>query len=71
MPSRYDNVHHVVHVGSDVAGTCLQCDEVLRRFDQSVNHYISAHHYRLLHVGSEAAERPGDVYATTVAVLGK
>jgi hypothetical protein len=71
MPSRFDGVHHVVHVGSDVAGTCSQCDEPLHRFEESVNHYIRVHAYRLLHVGSECGAATRDMGVSTVAVLGK
>ena len=71
MPSRYDGIHHVVHVGNDVTGICPQCSETLERFEQFVNHYIRVHAYRLLHVGSECAARPGDTGVSTVAVLGK
>jgi hypothetical protein len=60
-----------VHLGSDVTGTCPHCDETLDTFEQSVNHYIRAHVYRLLHVGSESAARAGDVDIATIAVLGK
>ena len=75
MSSRYDGVSHVVHVTSGARVGCEHCDSwpADRRFDQSVNHYIGEHDYRLLHVGCEwAAERTGmEAIAHTVAVLGR
>ena len=75
MPDRYEGIGHVVHVSTGVGGSCEDCDERVgaERFAESVNHYIEAHGYRLLHVGTEwgAEAEDGGPVNYTVAVLGK
>jgi hypothetical protein len=73
MPSRYDNISHVIHITCGVDAACEHCDAwpAHARFDGTVNHYITTHGYRLLHIGSESSARADQIGSSTVAVLGK
>ena len=66
-------VHHVVHVSTDIERRCEFCSEPIGgdRFPDSINHYIREHGYRLLHVGTETADTDGGLWHSTVAVLGR
>jgi hypothetical protein len=59
--------------GSASDAACEHCEArpADARFDGTVNHYIAAHGYRLLHVGSESRGEGDQVGFSTVAVLGK
>jgi hypothetical protein len=64
----------VVHISTDVSGPCKECGTRVggEEFAEAVNHYIGAHHYRLLHVGSQSSvDQDGKPFQMTVAVLGK
>lgn len=67
------DVTRVTRVSSDINEKCVHCDEVVggRNFTSSINHYIQAHGYKLIHVGSETSSEERDVVRmSTVAILG-
>jgi hypothetical protein len=44
----------------------------LNDFDESVNHYLKEHGYKLLHVGQEtSSDGEGNLWQKTAAVIGK
>jgi len=70
----YKGVEHVVHISTNVSKTCEFCAFSIdtENFDGSINHYISDHGYKLLHVGQEThRDLMGHPLQVTVAVLGK
>lgn len=73
MVSQYEGIKEVVHVSTDVFMGCRYCDErVGGDIAPSINHYINAHGFKLLHVGTETSHSDeGKPWHSTVAVLGK
>jgi hypothetical protein len=70
----YKGIKHVVHVSTNTLSTCEHCDTKigLEKFDESINHYIEQHGYKLLHVGTETShDTEGKPWNSSVALLGK
>lgn len=70
----YESVNHVVHISTDEGKGCKHCDFSIGtdNFSESINHYISDHGYKLLHVGQETSrDNRGNPFQLTVAVVGK
>jgi hypothetical protein len=66
-------VKHVVQISTDTWTSCEHCDEAvgIESFTSGVNHYIEAHGYSLLSVGTRSVTDPkGKIVHTTVAILG-
>lgn len=73
-PKKQTSPSAVVTISSDVGSKCKHCDEFLglNKFDFSVNHYIQAHGYRILHVGQQTSyDAESKPWQSTVAVLAK
>jgi len=69
----FEGVDHVIYISTDVSRRCDHCNQMIgsNLFAESVNHYLSAHNYKLLHVGSETTrDENGNPWHTTIAVLG-
>lgn len=76
MANKYEGIEHIVQVNTVVEMRCEHCDFWTggsERFAQSLNHYIEAHGYRLLHVGSDTSTNleDGSAWPFTVGILGK
>ena len=72
-PAPYGRIRHVVHISTHRLTACELCREPIGgdQFAASVNHYLTAHGYKLLHVGAETTQdHQGQPWHTTVAVLG-
>ncbi len=72
--SEYLDVSEVVCVKSDSETYCKQCSITpfhSSEFEGAVNHLISAHGYRILHVGQETELKRETPIHKTVAVLGR
>ena len=69
----YEGVNHVVHISNDESKSCEHCDfRAGSDLAESINHYIDAHGYKLLHVGQETSrDNMGNPWQIKVAVLGK
>lgn len=70
----YENINHVVHISTDENKGCEHCTFRIgsENFAESINHYITDHGYRLLHVGQETSlDSRGNPFQLTVAILGK
>lgn len=69
----YADVQQVVHISTSIGTGCKHCGESigLEQFAQSINHYIQAHGYKLLHVGQETEHGSEGPWQSTVAVLGR
>ena len=69
-----DDTKRVVSISSNITTGCGHCGKPVGGPDElsaSINHYIEAHGYRLLHVGTETIHGPdGQPWSTTVAILG-
>jgi hypothetical protein len=66
------SMKHVVQLRADIGTRCEHCEAVgIESFTSSVNHYIEAHGYSLLRVGTQSVTDPkGKIVHTTVAILG-
>lgn len=72
--SIYDGVATVVYISSNIMEGCKECGTTIDggEFAESVDHYISKHGYKLLHVGTETSRSSeGSPWHSTIAVLGK
>jgi len=74
-----EDVKRTTTISSNIGRGCDHCDEWIGApvgghddgITDSINHYISAHGYRLLHVGTQTShDMDGKLWHSTVAVLG-
>lgn len=71
-----EKVKRTTEIASNLSRGCEHCDYSIGAIGESdiagsINHYIEAHGYRLLHVGSETNHGPdGKPWQHTVAILG-
>ena len=68
-----ETVARTTKVSTDVSGMCEHCEFSISSDDLpgAINHYISEHGYRLLHVGTETThDSEHQPWHTTIAVLG-
>jgi hypothetical protein len=69
------DIDNIVHISTTRSTACVECKsaDTTQGFEGAVNHYLTAHNYRLLHVGTESEDgtdgKPPRL--STVAVLGK
>lgn len=65
-------VQRTIELSSNIHRGCDHCNESFtENVSEGINHLISAHGYRLLHVGTESTlAQDGSPYHTTVAILG-
>lgn len=76
MADQYEDIKHVVQLDTNVEMGCEHCDTWTGGHDgfaASVNHYIEAHGYQLLHVGTDTGvdSNDGSARPITMAILGK
>ena len=71
----YEDVEDIVYISTNTSMGCkYNCGVKIdpNDFAESVNHYISEHGYKLLHVGQDSKETgKGNPISDTIAVLGK
>jgi hypothetical protein len=72
----YEDISHTVYLSSNIGKACEHCGEYIgapsNDVAHGINHYISKHGYRLLHVGQEWSEdNQGKTIHHTVAIVGK
>jgi hypothetical protein len=74
-----EGVKRTTTISSNIGRSCEHCDEWVGipmgagsdDITDSINHYITAHGYRLLHVGTQTShDRDGKLWHSTIAVLG-
>lgn len=69
------DIAQVVHISSNVTMGCPVCTKFTLRaenWQDSVNHFLKTHGWKLLHVGSEWSEdMKGESIHFTVAVVGQ
>jgi len=74
MNNHYDGIEHIVHISTNIGTGCEHCQDQrigVDDFADSVNHYIKAHGYRLLHTAAETSyDMDGKPWHSTVAVVG-
>ncbi len=70
-------VQEVIGVSGNVIKQCPHCRGGFSFSDppdvgERINHFLKQHGYKLLHVGQQTVESSnGDLWQTTVAILGK
>ena len=74
-----EDVKRTTTIASNIGRSCEHCDEWTGAplgaagdsITDSINHYITAHGYRLLHVGTQTShDMDGKLWHSTIAVLG-
>ncbi len=71
-----EKIRHTVQLSSDISGGCLHCNDAVggawdMLVTDNINHYITAHGYRLLQIGSQTSHGPdGKPWQSTVAIVG-
>ena len=71
-----EEVRGTVQLSTNIGTRCRHCAELVGFSDdgdlsQSINHYIDAHGYRLLHLGTQTSHAAdGSPWHSTIAVLG-
>ena len=67
-----ETIKRTVQIASNISSGCDHCSEdVGDAVSDGINHYIEAHGYWLLHVGTETYQsNSGDLWHNTVAILG-
>jgi len=67
----YENINHVISFTSENVSSCELCG-ASNNFQETLNHYISQHGYKLLHVGTQSSlHSNGNLVHDVVVVLGK
>ena len=67
----YDGIKEVKQITPDDVERCQPCDYLPTDFADTINHYITCHGYRLLHVGSHTTPDGANVLSELIALLGK
>jgi hypothetical protein len=72
-----ETVRRATEIASNISRRCDHCNEMVGgglgdgSVADSINHFITAHGYRLLHVGSQTNHGPnGEPWHNVVAVMG-
>ena len=72
-----EKIKRTTQVSSNIGTSCDHCNERIGAFElsgditPSINHYIEAHGYCLLHVGTQTShDTNGQPWQSTVAILG-
>ena len=73
----FETIRRSVQLSSEIVTSCDHCQESVggglgdTSLTGSINHYITAHGYRLLHVGTETSlGSDGKPWHNTLAILG-
>lgn len=68
-----ENIKEVLHITTNnYSFRCAICDKLPNNFQDTINHYISQHNYKLLNTGTESTEaRDGSFVHDTAVLLGK
>lgn len=68
----YKGIKEVKQITPDTIYQCEPCTYLPKDLADAINHYISRHGYKLLHVGSQSRSNgPLDVNSDIIALLGK
>lgn len=67
-------ISHAVHISTNTATGCKHCRFSIdgKRFEESVNHYVEEHGYKVLHIVTETdRDFLGQSRRYSLAVVGK
>lgn len=68
----YNGITEVMQITPESIRQCEPCMYLPKNLADAINHYISHHGYRLLHVGSNAGpDKGGNMVSDIIALLGK
>lgn len=68
----YHGIKEVMQIDPDHISRCEPCGYLPDKFADAINHYISNHGYKLLHIGSQSALVDGkNLVSDILALLGK
>ena len=68
----YEGIKEVMQITPESITQCQPCLYLPKNLADAINHYISYHGYRLLHVGSNAGlDKSGNMVSDIIALLGK
>ncbi len=67
----YEGVKQVKQLTPENIIRCEPCDYLPNNLEEAINHYLSIHDYKLLHVGTQSSvHSTGEVVHDIAAVLG-
>ena len=68
----YEGIKEVMQITPDSITQCEPCRYLPKDLADAINHYISHHGYRLLHIGSQSGPNSdGNIVSDIIALLGK
>ena len=68
----YQGIKETMQITTNTITQCEPCRYLPENFADAINHYISHHGYKLLHIGSDAGrDDGGNVFSDIIALLGK
>ena len=68
----YEGIKETMQLTPNTISQCEPCRYLPTNLSDAINHYISHHGYRLLHVGSDAGlDNGGNMVSDIIALLGK
>ena len=68
----YNGIKEVMQITTESITQCQPCLYLPKNLADAINHYISNHGYRLLHIGSDSGtDSEGNIVSNIIALLGK
>ena len=68
----YEGIKETIQITPESITQCQPCLYLPQNLADAINHHISHHGYRLLHVGSNAGlDKSGNMVSDIIALLGK
>ena len=68
----YTGIKEVMQITPETISQCEPCRYLPKNIADAINHYVSIHGYRLLHIGSNAGpDKSGNMVSDIIALLGK
>jgi hypothetical protein len=71
MENIYNGITEVMQITPDDVIRCEPCNYLPNDFADTINHYISNHDYKLLHIGSQTSYDGRNLLSEIIALLGK
>ena len=68
----YAGIKEVMQITPDSISQCETCRYLPKDLADAINHYLSHHGYKLLHIGSQSGtDSSGNIISDVIALLGK
>jgi hypothetical protein len=68
----YEGIREIKEITPMYMRRCDPCGFLPSSFSDNVNHYITHHNFKLLHIGSQSGlDENGNLVSDVIAILGK